>query len=198
MTERLLLTTKVKEEGDLRTQLCDAYGNTCVTETTLGLPTQKFLTDTGDGLGTLSYIGDYSTVAKDIYYEADSEFRIRTIHANITDDDKVLQETYGSLPSLTNGVKFFIKPSFLGTPIPLVSGYAVHNNYEWSIISSTVDIIAYEDTLKATRTLNISFDLIRDYGVPLVLLPGDQFIVRLNDDFTGLVNHTFHIRGTEF
>lgn len=37
-----------------------------------------------------------------------------------------------------------------------------------------------------------------DYGKPINMNAGDRFIVRLNDDFTGLVSHTFGLRGIKF
>jgi len=32
----------------------------------------------------------------------------------------------------------------------------------------------------------------------LTMDPGDKVIVRLNDNFTGLVSHTFRLHGTKF
>jgi len=34
-----------------------------------------------------------------------------------------------------------------------------------------------------------------DYGMHFRLNPGDKFIIRLQDNFTGLIGHTFGLRG---
>jgi len=38
---------------------------------------------------------------------------------------------------------------------------------------------------------------VQSYGCPLSFKAGDRFIIRLNDNFTGLLNHTFLICGKE-
>ena len=44
----------------------------------------------------------------------------------------------------------------------------------------------------------ILIDLEKRYGNYLNVVPGTKFIVRLHDDLTGLLRHSFNVGGMEF
>ena len=169
----------------------DVESNLCIVPSVLGRPTQFFLTATGDGLGTYNLIGNYSAAPTDFYYQATTNYYIQTLLIIISDNANFNQTDYGARAALTNGVKIFIKPNGLAE-IPLLSGIAFKQNFEWHTVTPEVRLTSFAGL---AQTLSIDFDLVVDYGMPIMLSPGDRFIIRLNDDFTTLVSHTFGLRG---
>lgn len=164
---------------------------------TQGLSTDRprhiFLTDTGNGQGTLSYIGDYSATAKDIYYQALGRFEIYTLMFNISDNSKFLQTGYGGAAALTNGIKFFFKPNGL-SEIPLFGGFAVKSNLDMMNLTQDTVLTQFDGT---NETLAATIDSVNHYGMPFYMNAGDRFIIRLNDNFTSLVAQSFIIGGKE-
>lgn len=178
----------------------DKFDHLATIQTPHGLPFQFFLTESGDGLGEFNHNGDYSTTARDIYYEASTDYYIYSVIVNISDDDKFTQDGYGALASgiITNGVKFYVTGPG-GTPeTRLLERVDVTKNYHWSLMTPDINLISYEDTLKSARTLLIEFNIVKSYGTYLRLETGQRFMIRLNDNFSGLIAHTFGVRGILF
>ena len=171
---------------------CDDQGNLCVVPPISGLPTQKFLTTAGDGTGAYNHIGDFSGASPtDIYYQVQSgEYYIYSVCLTISGAAKFLQPNYGTLAALTNGITFFVEID--GTEYPLLSGFSVKHNYDWPILTAHYSITDFSGL---AQTMISEFRMIEDYGEPLYLGNGDKFIVRLQDNFTGLVAHTYGLRG---
>src|SRR5574337_88910 len=157
-----------------------------------GLPTQKFLTTAGDGTGVYNHNVDYSATPTDIKYTTNSVYDIYSLVIVISDHANFNQTDYGAIAGgLTNGVKVFIKPSGLAE-IPLLSGVAFKQNFEWLQITEHTQLSSFAGL---AQTLMVGFNIFEDYGKPINMNVGDTFIVRLNDNFTGLVGHTFGLRG---
>ena len=156
-------------------------------------PRHIFLTDTGNGQGALSYTGDYSVTAKDIYFEALTKFEIYTLMFNVSDNSKFLQVGYGGMAALTNGLKFFFKPNGQAE-IPLFGGYAVKSNLGMVNLTQDTTLTQFDGT---NETLAATIDSVQHYGMPLYMNTCDRFIIRLNDDFTALVAQSFIIGGKE-
>lgn len=171
----------------------DSEHNICVVSSIIGRPTQFFLTASGNGQGTYNLNGDYSSAPTDFYYQATSKYYIQTLLISISDTTNFNQTDYGGIASgtITNGVKLFIKPNGL-SEIPLLSGVAFKYNYEWLQVTPHTLLTQFAGT---PQTLSINFDITTDYGMPITMDIGDRFIIRLNDNFTGLINHTFGLRG---
>jgi hypothetical protein len=171
----------------------DQEGNPCSVPSIIGRPTQFFLTSSGDGQGPYNLNGDYSASPTDFYYQTTSTYYIQTLLVTISDSTTFNQTDYGGISTGTiiNGVKVFIKPSGL-SEIPLLSGVAFKYNYEWLQVTPDTILTQFSGT---PQTLTINFDITHEYGMPIMLNTGDRFIIRLNDNFTGLVSHTFGLRG---
>lgn len=160
-----------------------------------GRPTQFFLTTAGNGTGVYNHNVNYSATPTDISYVATSVYDMQTFIVVISDNATFNQLDYGAISGgLTNGVKVFIKPAGLAE-IPLLSGVAFKQNYEWFQITERVNLSSFAGL---SQTLTIAFDITNDYGKPINMNAGDTFIVRLNDDFSTLVGHTFGIRGIKY
>ena len=159
------------------------------------IPVQFFLTQSGDGLGTFNHIGNYSAANTDMHYLATTPFDIHTILINITDTPNFTHNDYGSLTvgTIVNGVKLIYYNKAANYERELLSGYAFTQNHQWLQITPDVKLTTFAGNV---QSLVITFDMVREYGTPFTLAIGDKFIVRLHDNFTGLIDHTFGIRGT--
>ena len=182
-------------DGPFRGLRSDEQGNLCVRSPTDGLPTQKYLTLAGDGLisGTYNAIGNYATPT-DFYYLTSTIYDIHSILIAITDLTTFNYNDYGGIPigTVLNGVKMFVYNAALNLEIPLLSGKAIKYNYEWFELTANTGLTSFSGT---PQTLRVVFEMDGDYGMNFRLNPGDKFIVRLQDNFTGLIGHTFGLRG---
>jgi len=170
----------------------DTEGNPCSVPSVIGLPTQFFLTASGDGKGTYNLNGDYSAAPTDFYYQATTNYYIQTLLMSISDNANFNQTDYGAISGgLTNGIKFFIKPNGL-SEIPLLSGVAFKQNYEWLSVTPDSKLTSFAGL---AQTLTVDFNVTTEYGMPIKLGAGDRFIARLNDNFSTLVAHTIGLRG---
>lgn len=164
-----------------------------VTPPIIGLPTQFFLTTTGIPSTTHDATGNYSVTPADFHYISTAKYELYSLLITISDNATFNQGDYGGIVGgLTNGVKLFIYNANLGLTIPLLGGNAVKKNYEWITLTHDTILTTFSGT---AQTLMVNFDMIQDYGQPIHMEPGDKFIVRVNDDLTTLVSHTFGIRG---
>jgi hypothetical protein len=160
-----------------------------------GRPTQFFLTTVGNGTGVYNQNIDYSATPTDIFYTATAVYDIYTFLVVISDHATFNQTDYGAIAGgLTNGIKVFIQPAGQAE-IPLLSGVAFKQNFEWLSITEHTQLSSFAGL---AQTLTVAFDITVDYGKPINMAIGDKFIIRLNDDFTGLVSHTFGLRGIKY
>jgi len=157
-----------------------------------GLPVRKFLTAAGDGTGTYNLIGDYSAAPQDFSFLAVNEVNIYTLLIAISDNANFNQGDYGAIVGgLTNGIGFFLNIPGTGEG-RLIHPVNLKFNYEWLSITHNVSLTSFAGI---AQTLCIGLQVSNDFGMPLQLLPGWRFIVRLNDNFTSLISQTFGIRG---
>lgn len=181
--------------GGYRESRCDDEGNLCVVPPSSGLPFRFFLTAAGDGSGAYNLIGNYSAAPTDFYYQATSRYEIYTLSITVSDASKFNQEFYGGIATgLTNGISFWFKFTS-GTEIPILINNTLKYNYQWMEIASRVTLTSFDGT---AQTLQIMIDIKDLFGKPFTLATGEQIIVRLNDNFTGLVGQTFRLQGTLF
>lgn len=177
----------------------DNDGNLCMVPPFDALPKQYFLTSVGDGSGDIDLVGDYSAAAQDFYIEFPYHFSVKSLLISMALENKAELGVYGSIDvgELTNGVKFFIQ--FPGVAeVQLLAGLAFTCNCSWYRVTKDIELIPFEDTLKSARMFPVLIDLEKRYGCYLNVVPGTKFIVRLHDDFTGLLRHSFNIGGLEF
>ncbi len=160
----------------------------------LGRPFRFFLTASGDGLGANNHNGNY-TVPTDFFYISTSRFDIHSIVIMVSDAASFGQTDYGAIASgLLNGVTFWVNIPGTGD-VRLLTPDPIKFNYDWYTVTEHASITTFSGS---AQTLVISFEIMNDFGIPLTLFTGWKFIVRLNDNFTGLLRHTFHLRGTKY
>lgn len=157
-----------------------------------GLPTKRFLTDTGNGLGTLNYNGNYSVTPKSIYYQSTGRFEIASFLINISSPAKAYQTGYGSISGgLTNGVSFYVRAAS-GVEIPILTDIPIKKNYEYFRLTAETFTSDFDGL---AQTLNVFISMQNQYGGNFSIKAGEQIKVVLNDDFSALVNHSFSIFG---
>jgi len=172
----------------------DPMGNICTVPGPYGgVPYTKFLTAAGDGTGSDNLNGNYSAAATDFYFApgVGFDFDVYSLVIQISDNAAFNQIDYGAIGSgLTNGVAFFVNGG--AGDIPLLSGKIVKQNNDWYRITSNVVLSTFVGT---PQTMGVDLQMQQHFGLPLVLPSGTKFIVRLHDDLSGLVYHSFCLRG---
>lgn len=145
--------------------------------------------------GVTNAIGNYSAAITDFTYKPASNERFiwHTLDVMVADNGNFNQTDYGAITGgLTNGIKFFIKVGSI--EIPLLAGTIVKQNNDWLTLTHGVTLTTFAGT---AQTLQANFDLINDFGAPIVLdgLNDVTLIIRLNDDFTTLTAQKFTLKG---
>ena len=160
-----------------------------------GLPVNLFLTAAGNGTGTNNLNGSYATPT-DFYYQVTTgSFYVYSLLIVIADATSFNLLDYGAIASgLTNGVKFFLTPSGQ-SEIQILAGVTIKTNADILTVIHDVVLTSFAGTSQAIAAES---DLKKVFGIPLFLNTGDRITVRLNDDFTGLIKHTFALGGERF
>lgn len=157
-----------------------------------------YLTDNGSVSGNRIAIGNYSDAGdgETIFYRQPPKGEIWLISRmliQIKDTGVIKPEEYGSGLVLTNGVQVRVQDDDR-TVLDLTDTLKVKSNTEWAKV-------CFDDRPDAYGGSNSGFVSIRwsfyKGGEPIEL-NGDmneRLEVPLNDDFRGLVSHTFYIHG---
>lgn len=161
---------------------------------TAGVPYTKFLTIDGTGTGGNDFIGDYSTTIGTIFYQPPSanKYYINSVLVQISDTSAFNQQDYAAGTALTNGVTFWIEEN--GTQTQILSGTTFKTNLDWYSLTPHITLTSFSGT---NQTLVIDFTVNDDFGLPLCLNGNTnmKFIVKLHDNFTGLVSQKFSLHG---
>ena len=150
-----------------------------------------FLDTNGDGTGTKNAIGDYSG-GQNFYFtcpETATSVDIYRMIVYVEDSGNFSSAGYGNLSALTNGIQ--IRQEKEGETIDMTNSQEVKTNAEWSKFCYDVTYISFGS---GNNALSIRWTF-RNSGSPVKLDPGEKFIVYLEDNLTGLVQHTFQIQG---
>jgi hypothetical protein len=155
-------------------------------------PISQYMDTTGDGTGTYEANGDYSGAAEEFLYVAARPVEIHRMVVTIEDTVGMQAEEYGNLgAALTNGVVVEIRDENDNVLVVLTGQDPVHTNAEWGSHCYDVDLKTWGsgDELLLVRW---TFE---KKGEPVQLDTGQKLVVRLNDNFTGLLQHRFFAQG---
>lgn len=148
----------------------------------------------GDGTGTKSAVGDYSLAAQDFKITAPSahQYEISRMIVSVEDTAGFQAAEYGNLgAALTNGISVLVTDAADATIIDLTDGAPVKTNAQWSSLCYDADLKTWGS---GNELLAVRWTFAKA-GAPIRLKPGQSLVARLNDDFTGLVGHTFEVQG---
>jgi hypothetical protein len=157
-------------------------------------PFFRFLDSNGDGTGTKSFIGDYTT-PDEAYIQppATKVFAITRMIVHIEDSGAVTADSYGALSTLTNGITVEVHDTG-GLKYSLTNGDPIHSGAEWSQYCHDVEL----KTWGAGNSFITARWTFETAGIPILLSgdTSDRLVVTLADNFTGLVDHKFQVQGT--
>jgi len=157
-----------------------------------GIYFSRFLDTNGDGTGTKNAIGNQAATNFFISPDQGTYLSIARLLVQITDVGVMLPANYGNLAALGNGIKL-VKVSSDGTVTDYTDGFVIKTNVQWA--RYCFDAILSLSGGAAENYVNIRWTFSRG-GKPVILLTNDRLEVQLNDDFTGLISHTFLAQGT--
>lgn len=164
-----------------------------------GIPKQFWMTQALDGTGAFNHIGNYASTPLVVGVTAPSHYEVYSIIVLIADNASFNATDYGGIASgtVTIGPKFYVvlAGSSPGTELPLLSSAPLFQNFQWFTVTEDASLSTFAGTFQCLR---VNFKIDEEYGKPLRLNTGDSLRCRLADNFTGLVNQTFAVRGIQY
>lgn len=155
-------------------------------------PLVQRLDTLGTGLGTTNAIGNYLTPTRfKLNPQAGELIVVHELHIYIEDGGTLDSGFYGNGLTLVNGIRVEVIQN------GVVSGLTNNNvmtNAHWTRVTFNSQVLTFGI---GNAALAFKWD-IGATMVPLALSAGDELAVILNDNFTGLINHSFSMRGYKF
>ena len=149
----------------------------------------RFLDETGDGSGNKTFTGDYrgTPVKAIIKPKANSILKINRLIVFIADSSSVDAGYYGNGIRLNKGIEIKHEKQD-GTLIKdITDGQAIKTNADYAKFGFQVSDISFGSGLNYVHAV-LTF---QKNGTPVSLQADEQLAVYLNDNFTGLRDHTF-------
>jgi hypothetical protein len=145
-----------------------------------------------DGAAKLANVDGSSTPA--IYkFEPAEAYYLERMIVHIEDGGTWQVVTYGSIAALANGIEIGIYNSSDDSLVQdLLDGLPIKNNGQWARVCYDVDILA---ALGAGNTMGTVRWTFGKSGQPLWIPEGQYLGAVINDDLTGLTDHTFMVQG---
>lgn len=156
---------------------------------------RQFMTQAGDGTGSINFNGDYSASAVDVFIQppANRIFLVGTVFVAVSGSNNMTQDDYGDIAGgVTNGVMGFITQA--GTEVDAFQGHRFKQNVDWYGVGSETVVSNF---FGIKQTLTIRFNTYADTGgyVRLDGRRGDKLGLRLNDNFSTLIRQIAVVRG---
>jgi hypothetical protein len=151
----------------------------------------QHLDTNGDGTGTLNANVNGTTPVEFYIEAADNDvLELHRIIIHIADNGSIQPHTYGALAALTNGVKVTV----VDADDNVLQGgvITVKANAEWGRVCFDVEI--QDRGAGSDGYVNVRWTFAKA-GVPLRLRDGEKFVVTIQDDLTGLLEHYFMVQG---
>lgn len=137
-------------------------------------------------------IGNYSGGAVDFSYTPTRDVFVMHLAVVLQDVGTFDSGFYGNNIVLTNGIRFVIKDAD-GTEVKdIMDGHVVHTNGDWVHHAEDLTLHAFG---QGNPYLTAHFEFWNQVGVPLHLPANHSINMVLHDDFTGLVEHEFLLKG---
>lgn len=153
----------------------------------------RFLDTNGNGTGTKVANGNYSGAVEQFYFESDGYCQLHRMIVHLEDTTGFQAEEYGNLGSvLTNGISIKVIDSDGVTVLKdLTDGLPIKSNAQWARVCYDVQLY---DWGAGNQALGVRWTFEKS-GSPISLSEGERLVVELNDDLTGLLDHTFMVQG---
>ncbi len=153
----------------------------------------RLLDTNGDGTGSANANGDYSVTQGIHYIEAPAgqAYYLERMLVTIKDVGAPDAGSYGNSITLTNGIGVRVRDASDTLVVDLTAQKKVKTNGDWSTLCYDVQVVDFgtgDDYVAVRWTFAKS-------GLPIILRPGYKLEVTLDDDLTGLVEHSFNVQG---
>lgn len=153
----------------------------------------RYLDTNGDGTGTKNAIGDYSGAVEEFYIQAPLSYRYRITRmlVYIEDNGAFDSDSYANSVTLTNGIEIETQDADGNMLIDLTDSVPIKTNGHWARLCYDADQNGYgigNEYMAVRWTFEKS-------GRPLDLDVGDKLVVKLNDNFSTIVEHYFLVQG---
>lgn len=159
-------------------------------------PFLGFLDTNGDGTGVKNAIGNYSATPTDFKYIRpkghEGNLFLTSLVIHLQSPVKINAQGYGaSMFPLINGIQIFIEDEFAVMTRSLTTGIPVKTNSDWNRYGGKTKVDPYNG---GDYFFKATFRAIPPTK-PVFLAPEHSIGMTLNDDFTGLISHTFCVEG---
>lgn len=151
----------------------------------------KLLDTVGNGTGVKNANVDGSSTPVEFKLTAGPVLHVARLIVLIRDNAVLAAEDYGGITGpLTNGIDVELwKDGALH--VDLLDGLPVKSNADWARSSYDVSTTAFG---AGDNYIQVRWTFAKA-GESLVLNNGDELLVRINDNLTGLVEHCFNLQG---
>jgi hypothetical protein len=156
-------------------------------------PFMRYADTNGDGSGTKQAIGDYSGGEEFFFQPAAGQVvEIHRLMVMIQSGGSFRADQYGGLgAALGTGIAVQKRVGAATVLADYTDGIPIQTNAAWSRLSYDVTFFTFgagDNYLACRWTFARS-------GQPVQLSPGQRLSIVLNDDLTGLTEHTFNFQG---
>lgn len=152
----------------------------------------RLLDTVGDGSGTKSAIGNYSSAVEEfLITNPTRQIQIRRMLVEIRDTGLFSQERYGTIAALTNGIEVVVKDDSGTIQLNITDGVPIKSLAHWG--AKCFDMSPLPSG-SGDGFVNVRWTFGRN-GSDILLPAGWSLVVQLNDDLTGLIDHTFFVGG---
>ncbi|MCK5133520.1 MAG: hypothetical protein KAR40_15375 [Candidatus Sabulitectum sp.] len=157
----------------------------------------RFLDVNGDGTGNKNAIGDYSSTAQRFKLtnptDSGRRMHLHRMIVQIRDSTDPSASEYGNLgAALTNGIHVRVRDANDNTLENLTDDEPIKTNADYARFCYDSVIDNFKGTGDAFVSVRWTLD---KAGGPLILQPGQSFMVELSDSFVGINNHGFLLQG---
>ena len=153
----------------------------------------RYLDTNGDGTGTKQAIGTYALAEEEFFIECPpgTTYVLTRMMIHYSDSGTLVVDTYGADITLTNGIRIEVQDADGNVILDLCDGELVTSNEGWLAMCYDFSV---EAALGASKIFGARWTFEKS-GTPIVLRPGQKFVLTFEDDFDDLLNHTFMVQG---
>lgn len=156
-------------------------------------PFRRYLDTNGDGTGIKSAVGDYLLTPTEFFIQPrmDDVMALSMLLPSIGDSGKFGSSNYGAMMMLPNGILIQKTDSVGAVLEDLTDQVPVRSNGHW--LANAGHAIWDQDPAAADNWMTVSWSL--GSRLSLVLRHQERFVLKLNDNFSGLTSHMFKVEG---
>jgi len=152
----------------------------------------RMLDTAGDGTGTTNASGDYSATVTDFYItDPNTPFYIHRMLIQVEDAGAFATSGYGALAGLSTGIDVLQLDPSGNIQVSYTDSHLIKSNNDWARKCYDVKL---ENWATGNGAIHVRWTFARS-GEPIRIAKDYSFVVRLNDNFTGLVTHYFMVEG---